>query len=139
MEEVVSFQVGLEAWCKEFYSKLHIKEACDTNFVEIKNDFLRILKNKIHEQMKCNLTQPITKAKLVTLNAMAKGKGLGPNGVVVEVFQRVWLAIGIGYIKMVQSSIQKGRFPLRVTKGLITLLHKGRVYAIRHKDNCLLI
>jgi hypothetical protein len=90
MEEVVSFQVGLEAWCKEFYSKLHIKEACDTNFVEIKNDFLRILKNKIHEHMKCNLTQPTTKAKLVTLNTMAKGKGLGPNGVVVEVFQRVW-------------------------------------------------
>jgi hypothetical protein len=52
--------------------------------------------------MKCNLTQPITKVKLlVTLNTMAKGKGLGPNGVVVEVFQRVWLTIGIGYIKMV--------------------------------------
>jgi len=35
MGEVVSSQVGLRAWCKEFYLKFHIKEACGTNYVEI--------------------------------------------------------------------------------------------------------
>jgi hypothetical protein len=96
------FKLDLELDVENFIQNSIFKEACGTNSIQIKKDFLRILKDKIHEHMKCNLTQAITKIELlVTLNTMAKGKGLGRNGVVVEVFQRLWLAIGIGYIQMV--------------------------------------
>ncbi len=46
MGEVVSSQIGFKAWCREFYSKLHIKEACGTNSVEVKNVFFEDLKGQ---------------------------------------------------------------------------------------------
>jgi sulfite exporter TauE/SafE len=47
-----------------------------------------------------------------------------PNKVILEFFQNVHMVISRKYIKMVQTSIQKGLFLLGVTNGLITLIHK---------------
>jgi hypothetical protein len=77
--------------------------------------------------MKRKLAQPIIVDELhLALEAMAKGKTRGLNGVVMEFFLNMWSVIGKEYIEMVQTSILRRHFPLGVTKGLITLLHKGR-------------
>jgi len=47
-----------------------------------------------------------------------------PNKVILKFFQNVHMLISRRYIKMVQTSIQKGLFLLGVTNGLITLIHK---------------
>jgi hypothetical protein len=56
---------------------------------------------------------------------MVKGKTMGLDGVVMKFFLNMWSIIGKEYTKMVQTTILRRYFPLGVTKGLITLLHKG--------------
>jgi hypothetical protein len=56
---------------------------------------------------------------------MVKGKTPRLDGVVTKFFLNMWSIIGKEYIKMVQTSILIRHFPPRITKGLITLLHKG--------------
>ncbi len=69
---------------------------------------------------------PITEDELwFTLKDMVKGKTPRPNGVIVEFFLCKWSVIGKKYMKMIQKSIVNGSFPLGVTRGLITILHKG--------------
>jgi hypothetical protein len=84
------------------------------------------MKDQIFVLMKKKLVVLVTKEELwFTLKAMAKGKALGPNGVIVEFFFCMWLVISKEYMKMIQDFIVNENFPLGVTKGLITHLHKG--------------
>jgi hypothetical protein len=62
----------------------------------------------------------------LALEAMAKGKAPRPNGIIVEFFLSMWLVIGHQeYTKMIHDAILNDYFPHNVTRGLITLLHKG--------------
>jgi hypothetical protein len=56
---------------------------------------------------------------------MAKGKALGPNGIIVEFFLSMWLVIGREYTKMIHDAILNDYIPRIVVRSLITLLHKG--------------
>jgi hypothetical protein len=56
---------------------------------------------------------------------MRVGKSPGFDGVVLEFYREFLHLIGEEYLQMVQSSIQEGQFPPRVTKGMIALLHRG--------------
>jgi hypothetical protein len=58
-------------------------------------------------------------------NKLAKRKTPSLNGIIAEIFQKMWGIVGKEYLLMVQKSIQKIRFPPKMIKGLITLLHKG--------------
>jgi hypothetical protein len=58
-------------------------------------------------------------------NKLVKRKTHNLNGIVMEFFQKMWGIVGKEYLLMVQKSIQKIFFPLRMMKGLISLLHKG--------------
>ncbi len=52
------------------------------------------MKDQIPMLMKSRLATPITKEELwFVLKAMAKGKALGPNGVIVDFFLCMWLVI----------------------------------------------
>lgn len=55
---------------------------------------------------------------------MAKGKSLGPDGVVLEFYLTFWDMIEQEYIEMIHSSIHSGTLPSGVTIGIIALLHK---------------
>jgi hypothetical protein len=77
--------------------------------------------------MKRKLAQPIIADELhLALDAIAKGKTSRLDGVVMDFFLDMWSIIGKEYTEMVQTSILRRHFPLGVTKGLITLLHRGR-------------
>jgi hypothetical protein len=45
------------------------------------------------------------------LEAMAKGKALGPNGIIVEFFLSMWSIIGKEYTKMIHDAILNDYFP----------------------------
>jgi hypothetical protein len=51
--------------------------------------------------MKKRLDAPITKELWFALKAMAKGKALGPNGIIVEFFLYMWPVISKEYTKMI--------------------------------------
>jgi hypothetical protein len=84
------------------------------------------MKDQILVLMKRRLVGPIIEEELWSiLEAMTKGKAPRLEGVIVEFFLCMWSIISKEYMKMIQNSIMNGNFPLGVTKGLITLLHKG--------------
>ncbi len=58
-------------------------------------------------------------------NKLAKRKTPSLNGIIVEIFQKMWGIVGKEYLLMVQESIQKICFPPKMIKGLITILHEG--------------
>jgi hypothetical protein len=57
---------------------------------------------------------------------MAKGRSLGPNGVVVEFKILFWDLIGEDFFKTIDFSIREGHLPNGVNNGSITLLFKAR-------------
>jgi len=72
------------------------------------------------------LKHPITKEKLrLAILEMDVGKAPRPNGVAIQFFIQFWSIVGANYNKMVVEVIIVGKFYEGVTKGLITLLHKG--------------
>jgi len=84
------------------------------------------MKDQILVLMKRRLVAPIIEEELWSiLEAMVKGKALGLDGVIMEFFLYMWLVISKEYMKMIQNFIMNGNFPLGITKGFITLLHKG--------------
>jgi hypothetical protein len=52
-------------------------------------------------------------------NAMAHGKALGSNGIVIEFYVRFSHIIGIHCFNMIANSIKAWRFPKVIIKGLI--------------------
>ena len=57
--------------------------------------------------MKTSLYAPITLEELDgAVEVMAKGKALGPNGVVMEFFKVYWELIKFDYLKMIEGAIR---------------------------------
>jgi hypothetical protein len=76
--------------------------------------------------MNHELEHPITEEELrLAILEMYVGKALGPNGVAIQFFTQFWSIVEVNYHKMVVEVIIVGKFYERVTKALITLLHKG--------------
>jgi hypothetical protein len=59
------------------------------------------------------------------LKGMAGGKSPGPDGVINKFYKVYWEVIGADYHEMILEAVWLGRIPTGVTKGLISLLHKG--------------
>ncbi len=57
---------------------------------------------------------------------MAKGRSLGPNGVMVKFFVLFWDLIREDFFKTIDFSIREGHLPKGVNKGSITFLFKAR-------------
>jgi hypothetical protein len=59
------------------------------------------------------------------LKSMKPGKSPGPDGILTEFYKIYWELIGDDYLIMISLAVQAGRLPTGVTKGLISLIHKG--------------
>ena len=82
--------------------------------------------NKLSPSMKVALSKPITLKEVSrALSEMAKGKVPRPNGMVTKFFKVYWDLIKTDYLKLVNEAIRCGKFPSGVTRGVISLLHKG--------------
>jgi hypothetical protein len=80
---MVSSPIELNKCCKELCSKLYASEIDKEGSGKTRKAFPRVLKDKILEQMKRKLAQPIIEEELhSSLEAMAKGKTMKPDGVV---------------------------------------------------------
>jgi hypothetical protein len=112
--------------CRKLYVRLYARQTIGDNNKKTKEVFLNCMKDQIPMLMKRRLATPITEKELWSiLEVMVKGKALRPDGLIVEFFFCMWSIIGKEYMKMIQDSIVNNNFPLWVTRGLITLLHKG--------------
>jgi hypothetical protein len=76
--------------------------------------------------MNHELGHPIIEEELrLAALEMDVGKALRPNGVAILFFIQFWSIVGGDYHTMVVEVITFGKFYEGVTKGMITLLHKG--------------
>lgn len=72
------------------------------------------------------LKRPISLGELEeALKGMDVNKAPGPDGVITGFFKFFWDIIKEDYFKMLSEAIQSSIMPLRLTRGLISLLHKG--------------
>ncbi len=62
----------------------------------------------------------------IATNVMAKGKSLGPNGMVVEIYIFFWDLMGKEYFQMIKILVELGHLPKGVNKSLVILLFKSR-------------
>lgn len=119
-------QTELGKICQSYYSKLYKARPPSAESREAENHALSFLSDKIPAQMREKLQAPISAVGLKTaVMEMKAGKAPGPDGITLEFFQCYWGLIGEDFAHMIQESIQKGRLPTGVTRGMITLLHKG--------------
>jgi hypothetical protein len=84
------------------------------------------ISDRLQGGAKASLSSPIEMHELEeALKGMVVGKSSGPDGVIVEFYKVYWEVIGADFHEMIQEAIRLGRLPTGVTKGLISLLHKG--------------
>jgi hypothetical protein len=71
------------------------------------------------------LEAPLTEEELTNVvQALAKGKSPGPDGLPAEFFQSYWSFMSDNFTRMVNESLARGWFPNGVTRGQIALLFK---------------
>jgi len=111
--------------CSGFYSKLYSEGPVTTQMEHDRESILSCVSNCITPNMSHHVQKPLTKDELHSaLKLMGKGCSLGPDGVTIEFFLKVWELIGDDYTKMLIQSIDQGRLPTGMTSGVITLLFK---------------
>ena len=72
------------------------------------------------------LDGPLTLSELTkALRDMVCSMLPGLDGVIIELYQCLWLVFGKEYLDMLHASLEQGSLPPCDTDGLITLLHKG--------------
>lgn len=87
---------------------------------------LRSLRDKVPEGLKLRLQAPMTATELDSaLAGMAVGMAPGTNGVILEFYRTFWPVIRDDFLIMLNQSIVNGHMPPEMTKGAISLLHKG--------------
>lgn len=116
--EVVIDAVGIEDICFNFYRRLYSAPEVTLNKELAGSKLLEKLSPIITKPMRLELDRPLTQEKLQeACKKFAYAKSPGPDGIVVDMFQQYWEFIGPNYTRIVQKSIQQGRFPMGVTKG----------------------
>jgi len=84
---------------------MYASQANDTAIEE----FLGLLTDKILQDTKEALSSNFSKPELkLALDDMASNKSLGPDGFIIEFFQKYWALIGGDFTRMIQDSIAKG-------------------------------
>ena len=84
------------------------------------------MNNRLTTGMKATLSALVNLDELGgALSEMAKGNTPRPNGVITEFFKVYWNLIKMDYLGMINKAIRTGKFPAVVTRGVISLLHKG--------------
>lgn len=87
-ETVKNSQADLENMCHEFYAELYQARAGSIQFEEAKVFTLEGVHNKLMREMQQVLSKEITLEELShALASMARGKALGPDGILVEFYQ----------------------------------------------------
>jgi hypothetical protein len=77
------------------------------------------LNTKLSSEMIASLEQPLSLAELTkALSSMASRKSPGPNGIITELYKKLWPCIGPEYLTMLHDSITRGALPNGVTKGI---------------------
>jgi hypothetical protein len=121
-----SAQPEMEHLCCEYYSKLYTREPISRAQEGAREQSLVSIGDRRSEEMKACLRVPIKMHELdEALKGMAVGKSPGPDGVVIEFYKTFWDLFGEEYHRMILSAVESGRLPNGVTRGLISLLHKG--------------
>jgi hypothetical protein len=94
-----------------------------------KHQAFRSISDQLTASIKEKLRAPLQLGELqAALEAMSTGKSLGPDGIVLEFFKEMWSLIGVEFLGMIQTSLQDGKFPPGMTRGMIALLHKGGLW-----------
>jgi hypothetical protein len=58
------------------------------------------------------------------MKALANGKSLNPNGIIVEFYKYFWYLIWEDFLKIIQAIVKVKSFPNGMNKGLITPIFK---------------
>lgn len=73
--------------------------------------------------MNDSLLKDIAERELFTMiTFMAKGKTTGHNGIPIEFFQQLWLAVGYDFHRMILGEIESMALYEGVTKGFISII-----------------
>jgi hypothetical protein len=119
-------QPEMEHLCREYYSKFYTREPISLAQEGAREQALACIRDCLSEEMKACLRVPIKMHELdEALKGMAAGKSPGPDGIVIEFYKTFWDLFGEKYHRMILSAVESSRLPNGVTRGLISLLHKG--------------
>jgi hypothetical protein len=67
---------------------------------------------------------------------MVKGKGIVPNGTMVELYVQFWHIVRVGYFPFISKFIKRRRLPKGVIQRLITLILKTneKEFSVNNKN-----
>lgn len=121
-----SDQAGLEDVCSKYYGKLYKEPLRSAAQEGVAARTLAYLEDWLSQAMEQSLSTPISLDELgLALKDMDSGKAPGPDGVITEFFKHYWDLIKVDYFLMITVAVEQQRLPPGVTRGLISLLHKG--------------
>lgn len=123
--EVHTSQSALENIYFNFYSDLLTSRLQSERFSEAQRASLSDACTKLSPHMEEILQEEITLEELtVVVNRLAPNRSLGPNGIAVEFYKKLWPTIGEEYLAMIKEALVLGPFHGGVMEGLIALLYK---------------
>lgn len=122
---IASSSANLAKVCNSFYSKLYACPVQNEQRHEHVDELLSYVPKKFSPTAQRMLEAPLTSEELTkAVQALAKGKSPGPDGLTAEFFQSYWSFMCDNFTRMVNESLARGRFPNGVTRGKIALLFK---------------
>jgi hypothetical protein len=124
--ELHTEQAELEETCRSYYAALYSAATPSAAERGAGAQARACFGERLTEGMKACLRAPIAMHEIEdALKSMKSGNSPGPNGILAEFYKIYWELIGDDYLNMISLAIQAGWLPTGVTKGLISLIHKG--------------
>ena len=112
--------------CVDFYKELYSELATTPDQEAARQLILDQVTNNLQPDANQRLQIPLILSELEqATKALTKGKSLGPYGVALEFYLKLWPSIGPEFLSMIEHSLLVGRLPQGVNKGLIALIHEG--------------
>ena len=114
----------LQDICRQFYGEFYDEPRAPAPGTIEKA--LESLSPKLPASMRQRLDREFTFEELMSAaKALAKDRAPGPDDVSIVFFTHHWDLLGQDFLEMINSSRRLGRFPVSMTLGAITLIHKA--------------
>ena len=117
-------QSDLQEVCRTYYQQLYAPPPpAESQAIEqVLNTIVPRVTARMQQQLNCPLTVEELRD---AARDLAKDRAPGPDGVSIMFFTHHWGLIGQDYMKMVNQALQAKQLPKQMTRGVITLIHKG--------------